>query len=70
MRDIKCVVCGIEAAFPQLVKEPYTCISCQNKPKDTPSPFAGWNPYACPECGMEMSHSFGVGYVCDRCRRY
>ncbi len=40
--------------------------SCPPKPKS----FEKWDPYACPSCGMQMSHSYGIGYVCDRCRRY
>lgn len=31
----KCIVCGQPAAFPTIVKEPWTCITCQRAAKPT-----------------------------------
>lgn len=32
MKEVNCIQCGEPAAFPNIVDEPFTCISCQNKP--------------------------------------
>lgn len=32
-----------------------------------PEPEPAFDPYACPHCGLPMTHIFGVGYACQRC---
>jgi hypothetical protein len=39
MKEINCIKCGQPAAFPKVVKEPYTCLTCQTPEQPATKPL-------------------------------